>query len=207
MIGMIHRRSKGAGTMRRAIALVVLIPFALAVGCSNSSVPSSASASLSSVPSSASAFHRSHLAEGESEALAAVHVDVPAYGGYADVARNEVQHASSLLDEAFISAFSLHTVIGLDGEEIAFLQLYELSSAVPSDASDAEVLRAFVGEEIAFAATLSHQEVYLLEDPSDPDSRYRYAWKRGNVLAAADSGGREELLGWVRAYLTALSQA
>ena len=193
--------------MRMAVALE-LIPFALAVACGNSSVPTtSASASHSSAPNSASAFHRSHLAKGESEALAALLVDVPAYGGNADVARTEVQHASSQLDKAFVTAFSLHTVMDLDGNEMAFLQLYELSSAVPSDASGAEVLRAFLGEEIAFAATLSRQQVYLLEDPSDPDSRYTYAWRRGNVFAAADSGGREELLGWVRAYLRALSQA
>jgi hypothetical protein len=193
--------------MRRAVALVAWIPFALAASCSTSSAPDPVSASRSSAPDSTSAFHQSHLAKGESEALAALIVDVPAYGGYADAARAEVKYASTQLDPTFVSGFSLHRVMDADGKEIAFLQLYELSSEFPSDASDTRVLRSFVGQEIAPATTLSRQRVYLLEDPSDPDSRYTYAWRSGDVVTAIDSGSREQLLAWVGAYLMALSQA
>jgi len=149
-----------------------------------------------------SAYQRSHLADGETEALAALLVDVPGYA-YQDPSIGETDHAREVLDPEVVPSLSLHTILDSEENEVAYLQLWGFAPGVVP-----EVLTVDVASQLAVGegseVTIAGQNLILMRDPANPLSQYKYLWLSGDVLLVADGPDEQLLTTWVESYLSAL---
>ncbi len=192
-----HRRWAW-GSLVALIAFLGLLVFAETRG--GGSQPMGSSGDRASTGSAA--FHRAHLAEGETASLAAMLIDVPGYL-YVDASELEVQDALGRFDPGSLTGLSLHAVVDGQDTEIAFLQLYDFAPGVlPAKLPDSKAVSAFMGESPRSEALVGGQKVFLFEFPDLPESRYFYVWLMDGTMAAADAGDQQRLLGWMRVYLS-----
>ena len=181
--------------MRRTTLLVVAVALT-ASACGGSSAPRAPAGS---------AFHQAHPAEGETPEVAALLVDVPGYR-YLDATEPEIQNflegVRIRVVEGAWSGGSLHSVIDSQGREVAFLQLYGFVPAAVSASQTSDIVSAMFGARPTSRSIIAGRQVFLFEDPEVPASRYTYMWQMGNTVIAADSGDDEQILRWIRAYLS-----
>ena len=160
----------------------------------------------SSTPDSgSSAFHQTNLADGETESLAALLVDVPGYR-YRDAMDVETENARAASDPERMPGLSLHSVRDSEHREVAFLQLWEFVPGTLPDVltvDDASQLSAGEGSEV----TVAGHDVILIERPENPSSQYMYVWASGDALLVADGPNEEWLTAWLRDYLSVLEES
>lgn len=149
-----------------------------------------------------SAYQRSHLADGETEALAALLVDVPGYA-YKDPSIGETENAREVLDPEVVPSLSLHTILDAAQNEVAYLQIWGFAPGVVP-----EVLTVDVASQLAVGegseVTIAGQDLIMMHDPDNPFSQYKYLWLREDVLLVADGPDEQLLTAWVESYLSAL---
>ena len=161
------------------------------------------------VPSStsdqgSSAFHQSHLAEGETDSLAALLVDVPGYR-YQDATDSETQNARARMDPEVVPGLSLHSILDSENEEVAFLQIWGfVPGTVPDSLTLEDASQLTLGQ--VTEVTVGGHAVILSDYPELPDSRYTFMWLSGDALLAADGPDKERLTSWLDDYLSVLEK-
>jgi hypothetical protein len=153
------------------------------------------------------AFHQTHLADGETKALAAQLLDVPGYE-YADASAQEERSVAAILpsandEAASLTAISLHHVVDERGTPVGRLRLWKWSLRLLPEDIDADNVPDLLASPPSARTSIAGQPVYLFEDPEHPLRRYTYAWYReAGILAEIQGEDSQRLLTWVRAYLT-----
>ena len=159
----------------------------------------------SSTPDSgSSAFHLSHLADRETESLAALLVDVPGYR-YQDATDFETRNALAHFDPEVVPALSLHSILDPEDVEVAFLQIWGfVPGTVPTSLTLDDASQLTLGQ--VTESTVGGHDVILSDYPEQPDSRYTYMWLSGDALIAADGPDKEQLTAWLMTYLSVLEK-
>lgn len=204
------------GSKRRRVWLWVLLGV-LAVGVVGCGVAFVAVARWNSADPDVN--HREDLSRAESPTIADQLVDVPGYL-YQDVSDSEIQASldwvrqmeqdAGVPEGEGMVAMSLHSVkaddaaqntaLGSVGTEVGFLQLFELSDAMPSDWGDQPPGNA--PGELIDEFDVGEVHVFVFEDAASRDTRFTYTWVRHGVDAAFDGATRDETQRWVEAYLS-----
>ena len=162
--------------------------------------------------------HQTDLADHETPGLASQLTEVPGFR-YVDISKAEVAGQIDYLhgiedemgEDDFFRSASFHSIVSdraadntsrtaSGGREAAFVSLMEFSSPPPAG-YDEEVVTGAIGSEPASHFSVAGTDVYAVEFPDTPDSRYRYAWLRHGVLGDVDGRDRAVVERWLRAYL------
>ena len=72
--------------------------------------------------------------------------------------------------------------------------LREFAPGVIPEGHDAEVVPWMFGEAPTSQTLVDGRQVFLFENPAQPQSRYMYAWLSHGTLAVADSGDEQQML-------------
>lgn len=163
--------------------------------------------------------HQEELAEAEDLGIASQLVDVPGYR-YDDIDPREVDGILQILEAAeddmgipeVYRSVSLHSVVADDptqnrsrrgdgAYEVGFLALIEFVEPPPATASETWSIFSADGREPIDELALSGTTVWVFEDPSAPESRYKLVWLRHGVQGNLDGAELEPLTTWAEAYL------